>query len=119
MDKTQLSVSAFGDSEMTTVTLNKRDVFIGRGDLIHAGMSYDSFNVRIHMYFDFPRCGRKRNQTYVIVDDKCVTHPRSWTVCKEMVRLRTEKRLAIKQMGQEFSLRMLAAKERQRAELSL
>ena len=58
MDKTQLSVSAFGGQDMTTVNINKGDIFIGRGDLIHAGMPYDTFNVRLHMYFDYPKCGR-------------------------------------------------------------
>ena len=119
MNKTQLSVSAFGGPDMTTVNINKGDVFIGRGDLIHAGMPYDSFNIRLHMYFDYPKCGRRPNQTYVMSGMEFITHKRSWTVCKEMVRLRTEKREALKQNAQDVSLRMVAAKKRKRAELSV
>ena len=115
MDKTELSVSAFGGTEMTTVKMNRGDVFIGREDLFHAGMAYESFNVRLHMHFDFPRCGRKANQTHVVVDDKCVSFPRSWCVSKEMVRLKAEKREKLRESGKEFSLRMAAAKERKLA----
>ena len=38
------------DLNETVVMLDAGDVFVGRGDLIHAGASYDEHNVRLHFY---------------------------------------------------------------------
>lgn len=57
-----------------TIYLNVGDVFIGRGDLIHAGGGYESQNIRIHWYVDFPNNLREPGKTYVydVVNDIAV-----------------------------------------------
>jgi hypothetical protein len=53
-----------------TVHLNKGDVFIGRGDLIHAGDDYPDSNLRCHLYGDSKtENGRKEDQTYFTTDE--------------------------------------------------
>ena len=46
------------------VVLNKGDVFIGRGDLIHAGSGYEIMNIRLHWYVDYPDNKRDVGDTY-------------------------------------------------------
>ena len=48
-----------------TVILNEGDVFIGRGDLIHAGAAYDIENIRCHWYADFVNNSRQERKTYL------------------------------------------------------
>ena len=49
-----------------TVNLNKGDLFIFRGDLIHAGSEYKHENIRIHAYMDSPLIHRTKNRTWTI-----------------------------------------------------
>jgi hypothetical protein len=50
----------------TTLELEKGDIFIFRGDLIHAGSRYEHDNVRIHTYLDSPVVPRDPNRTWII-----------------------------------------------------
>jgi hypothetical protein len=49
------------------ITIGKGGIFVGRGDVKHAGADYyrDSNNVRLHWYLDFPGNGRVMGQTYI------------------------------------------------------
>ena len=62
-DNTKLVVLINGKEEV--ITLNKGDLFIGRGDLIHAGAAYKRWNIRLHWFVDYGRNKRKDNQTYL------------------------------------------------------
>jgi hypothetical protein len=46
--------------------LNAGDAVVFRGDLVHAGASYDIDNIRVHAYLDTPGIKRKKNMTYII-----------------------------------------------------
>lgn len=46
--------------------LNAGDAIVFRGDLVHAGASYDIDNIRIHAYLDSPGIKRRKNMTYII-----------------------------------------------------
>jgi len=46
------------------IQINAGDLFIGRGSLIHNGMSYQEDNLRIHWYIDFPGKPRVEDVTY-------------------------------------------------------
>ena len=46
------------------IVLNKGDLFIGRGDLIHAGSGYEIMNIRLHWYVDYPDNQRRVTDTY-------------------------------------------------------
>jgi len=48
------------------IKINAGDLFIGRGSLIHNGMSYDIENLRIHWYLDCVQCGREEDTSYPI-----------------------------------------------------
>ena len=48
------------------VHMNAGDALVFRGDLVHAGASYDTDNVRIHVYLDTADIPRKKNMTYSI-----------------------------------------------------
>ena len=50
----------------TILTLNKGDIFLFRGDLVHAGASYEDENIRLHTYLDSPDVSRQHNTTYII-----------------------------------------------------
>ena len=62
-DNTKLVVLIDGKEEV--ITLNKGDLFIGRGDLIHAGAAYKRWNIRLHWFVDYGRNKRKDNETYL------------------------------------------------------
>ena len=56
------------DYHLETLLLNRGDILVCRGDVLHAGASYDIANVRIHYYFD-PNIGealREQNVTYFL-----------------------------------------------------
>ena len=46
--------------------VNAGELFIGRGNLIHNGMSYENKNLRIHWYLDCFLSGREEDTTYPI-----------------------------------------------------
>ena len=48
----------------TVINLSQGDVLFFRGDLVHAGASYDRDNMRIHAYIDPPFLERNRNETF-------------------------------------------------------
>jgi len=71
-DGTKLIVNDNG-YHLTTVYLNRGDIFVGRGDCLHAGAPYDLDNVRIHYYFDVNVKGlylRKIGDSYFLTDDE-------------------------------------------------
>ena len=71
-DGTELPIYPFDKGgERETVKLNKGDVFVGRGDVIHVGAQYDELNIRIHFYIDSPRAPEPRNpkDTYQVHGD--------------------------------------------------
>ena len=49
-----------------TIEMNSGDIFIFRGDLVHAGSSYDIDNYRLHAYMDSPYAPRILNRTWLI-----------------------------------------------------
>jgi ectoine hydroxylase-related dioxygenase (phytanoyl-CoA dioxygenase family) len=49
-----------------TLTLNAGDAVAFRGDLVHAGSSYDTVNTRIHVYLDSPSVPRDPNRTWIV-----------------------------------------------------
>lgn len=62
-DETKLLVlTKYGGHQV--VFLSKGDVFIGRGDLIHAGSGYEIMNIRLHWYVDYPSNMRDMRDTY-------------------------------------------------------
>lgn len=50
MDQTKFVVKT--ESETITLLLNKGELLLARGTLLHAGASYEELNVRIHFYID-------------------------------------------------------------------
>ena len=48
------------------VNLSAGDAIVFRGDLVHAGASYDTDNIRVHVYLDTPEIKRRKNMTYII-----------------------------------------------------
>lgn len=50
----------------TILYLNKGDILLFRGDLIHAGSDYDIDNIRLHLYLDNNLVPRLPNRTFVI-----------------------------------------------------
>jgi len=46
--------------------LNAGDAVVFRGDLVHAGASYEIDNIRVHAYLDSPGIKRRKNMTYII-----------------------------------------------------
>lgn len=51
-------------SRPKTIHLDKGDVLIFRGDVLHAGAEYYSENVRLHAYIDSTKYKREKNRTY-------------------------------------------------------
>ena len=51
--------------------MNTGDLLICRGDIVHRGVSYKMFHVRLHWYLDNVKTtdARKHNQTYFIKED--------------------------------------------------
>ena len=49
---------------MKRIEMNKGDLFLFRGDLVHAGSEYDKSNIRLHCFMD--RDYRKPNRTWLI-----------------------------------------------------
>ena len=49
-----------------TLKLKKGDIFVFRGDLVHAGSSYDKDNIRLHAYLDSPIVPRFPNKTWIV-----------------------------------------------------
>ena len=49
-----------------TVHLNRGDVLVFRGDVVHAGSWYEQENLRIHAYVDVEGASRRTNATYII-----------------------------------------------------
>ena len=54
-----------GSGKNTTVHLNKGDVLVFRGDLLHAGAEYYNENIRLHAYIDSKKYTRDKNITYI------------------------------------------------------
>ena len=54
-------------NKRSVVMLNAGDVFVGRGDIVHAGAAYDKHNVRLHFYVKRESCPLPNNETYLIV----------------------------------------------------
>lgn len=52
--------------------INKEDVVIFRGDLVHAGASFEEYNIRIHTYLDHPKIKRKQNSTEFASKLECI-----------------------------------------------
>lgn len=52
------------------VELDPGDVFLFRGDLVHAGAVYQEINYRLHFYLDSPKIIRNPNRTYTINKDE-------------------------------------------------
>lgn len=50
----------------TRLVLDRNDVLIFRGDLVHAGDAYTTFNARIHVFADAIHVNRRRNETYLV-----------------------------------------------------
>lgn len=55
--------------ERQTLKLDEGDVFIFRGDLVHAGSSYSEENIRLHTYIDSTLVSRTKNRTWTIKKD--------------------------------------------------
>lgn len=49
---------------MQTLELSKGDLLLFRGDLVHAGASYETSNHRLHCYLD--SWAREKNRTWII-----------------------------------------------------
>lgn len=49
------------------VTLQKGEIFVFDGDLLHAGGDYTADNLRIHMYLDTSSSTRQMNKTYLAI----------------------------------------------------
>lgn len=54
------------EAQATQVRIGPGDLVVFRGDLVHAGSSYDEDNVRVHAYIDTPTVRRQRDSTYLI-----------------------------------------------------
>ena len=50
----------------TTISLKRGQILVFRGDLVHAGSSYDHDNCRIHVFMDSDMVPRYPNRTYFI-----------------------------------------------------
>lgn len=48
----------------TTICLNVGDMLVFRGDLVHAGSSYESDNYRVHLFMDSKKIKRNKNRTW-------------------------------------------------------
>lgn len=64
--KNSIGYSSLIKINKTILSLDKGDMFIFRGDLVHAGASYDKENIRLHAYLDSFLCPREPNRTYII-----------------------------------------------------
>jgi hypothetical protein len=53
-----------GPIAKTEVILQRGDVLVFRGDLIHAGAAYQTNNTRIHVFLDSPVVERQKNRTW-------------------------------------------------------
>ena len=54
--------------------LQKGDMLLFRGDIVHAGASYEKENTRIHVYLDVPEIKRRRNTTWFAkIDDQQIS----------------------------------------------
>lgn len=51
------------EREHCTVILNRGDLLVFRGDLVHAGAAFGQRNVRIHAYLDVPGVDREKDVT--------------------------------------------------------
>jgi len=52
----------------TRIKLNIGEILIFRGDLVHAGSSYDKDNYRVHVFLDSEKVDRKENRTWYMND---------------------------------------------------
>jgi ectoine hydroxylase-related dioxygenase (phytanoyl-CoA dioxygenase family) len=52
--------------------LQPGDILIFRGDLVHAGSDYDTYNYRIHTYLDSPKINRRYNKTWFATNLKSI-----------------------------------------------
>ena len=74
MNNTKMIVFDERKNEKIEIILNCGDVFIGRGDLLHAGASYEVVNLRLHFYIDRTfeygaEVPRKSGETYFPNED--------------------------------------------------
>lgn len=61
-DDTKLVVLT--ENGLEIITLNRGDLFIGRGDLVHSGSEYECMNIRLHWYIDYDDNKRDLGDTY-------------------------------------------------------
>ena len=59
--------------EKKRIYLKRGDVLIFRGDLIHAGASYETENIRLHCYLDPTGTNRGSNQTFPFKLFPCIS----------------------------------------------
>lgn len=64
-DHSRFIISDDKQSRTRTIHIDKGDVLIFRGDVLHAGAEYYSENVRLHAYIDSVKYKRKKNKTYI------------------------------------------------------
>ena len=62
----EYAVAGCGDVARVDLHLNKGDVLVFRGDLLHAGARYERKNIRIHAYVDHPLVKRPPNETMTV-----------------------------------------------------
>lgn len=63
-DKMGTGYNQYRPIKMQTLSLNKGDLLLFRGDLVHAGASYEKANCRLHCYLDAGY--REPNRTWLI-----------------------------------------------------
>lgn len=51
-------------NRVKTIYINKGDIIVFRGDVLHAGAEYYSENIRLHAYVDSKKYKREKNTTY-------------------------------------------------------
>jgi ectoine hydroxylase-related dioxygenase (phytanoyl-CoA dioxygenase family) len=49
--------------------MNPGDIFVFRGDLVHAGSAYEKSNIRLHCFLDSPSVFREQNRTWRVEKD--------------------------------------------------
>jgi len=48
------------------IRLNRGDALVFRGDLVHGGAAFDTFNARLHVYLDNNKGQREPNRTHLV-----------------------------------------------------
>jgi len=55
--------------------LEPGEIFVFRGDLVHAGAAYQTQHFRLHMYLDGPDNRQRKNATWIVRYEHQQTHP--------------------------------------------